>query len=162
MSFRTVALETPRLCRSTRVLEPIGSLVETKSATMARSTSKRRSSALPMCSPTPHTQLALILRSSTAGIPRERLFAWRTGWLRLAFGCDDDACGEESRDRWVMMFKGVRDCRPYPDHGLSHRQWAQIPPRQIRLDELVTTTTVLALDRLLSEAHTVLGALVPP
>src|SRR5947209_7657498 len=46
MSLRTVADETPRLWRSTNVLEPIGSLVATKSATMARNTSKRRSSAL--------------------------------------------------------------------------------------------------------------------
>ena len=60
-----------------------------------------------------------------------------------------------------MIFKGVRDGRPYPDHGLSHRQWAQIPPRQIRLDELVTTTTVLALDRLLSEDSTFYGDLFP-
>src|SRR6202049_105303 len=60
-----------------------------------------------------------------------------------------------------MIFKGVRDGRPYPDHGLSPRQWAQIPPRQIRLDELVTTTTVLALDRLLSEDSTFYGDLFP-
>jgi Arc/MetJ family transcription regulator len=60
-----------------------------------------------------------------------------------------------------MIFKGVREGRPYPDHGLSHRQWAQIPPRQIRLDELVTTTTVLALDRLLSEDSTFYGDLFP-
>ena len=40
---------------------------------------------------------------------------------------------------------------------MSHRQWAQIPPRQIRLDELVTITTVLALDRLLSEDSTFYG-----
>jgi Arc/MetJ family transcription regulator len=60
-----------------------------------------------------------------------------------------------------MIFKGVRDGRPYPDHGLSRRQWAQIPPRQIRLDELVTTTTVLALDRLLSEDSTFYGDLFP-
>ena len=59
-----------------------------------------------------------------------------------------------------MIFKGVRDGKPYPEHGLSYRQWAQIPPRQIRLDELVTTTTVLALDRLLSEDSTVLHARV--
>jgi len=58
-----------------------------------------------------------------------------------------------------MIFKGVRDGRPYPEHGLSHRQWAQIPPRQIRLDELVMTTTVLALDRLLSEDSTFYGDL---
>ena len=48
MSLRTVADETPRLCRSTSDFEPIGSLVETKSATIARSTSKRRSSAVPI------------------------------------------------------------------------------------------------------------------
>jgi Arc/MetJ family transcription regulator len=60
-----------------------------------------------------------------------------------------------------MIFKGVRDGKPYPDHGLSQRQWAQIPPRQIRLDELVTTTTVLALDRLLSEDSTFYGDLFP-
>jgi Arc/MetJ family transcription regulator len=60
-----------------------------------------------------------------------------------------------------MIFKGVRDGRPYPEHGLSHRQWAQIPPQQIRLDELVTTTTVLALDRLLSEDSTFYGDLFP-
>ena len=60
-----------------------------------------------------------------------------------------------------MIFKGVREGKPYPDHGLSQRQWAQIPPRQIRLDELVTTTTVLALDRLLSEDSTFYGDLFP-
>ena len=48
-----------------------------------------------------------------------------------------------------------------PDHGLTHRDWARIPPRQIRLDELVTTTTVLALDRLLSEDSTFYGDLFP-
>ncbi|EKF23206.1 putative transcription regulator of the Arc/MetJ class [Mycolicibacterium hassiacum DSM 44199] len=60
-----------------------------------------------------------------------------------------------------MIFKGVRDDRPYPDHGLSQRQWAQIPPRQVRLDELVTTKSVLALDRLLSEDSTFYGDLFP-
>jgi Arc/MetJ family transcription regulator len=60
-----------------------------------------------------------------------------------------------------MIFRGVRDGKPYPDHGLSHREWSRIPPRQIRLDELVTTTTVLALDRLLSEDSTFYGDLFP-
>jgi Arc/MetJ family transcription regulator len=60
-----------------------------------------------------------------------------------------------------MIFKGVRDGKPYPDHGLSYRDWSRIPPRQIRLDELVTTTTVLALDRLLSEDSTFYGDLFP-
>ena len=60
-----------------------------------------------------------------------------------------------------MIFKGVRDGNPYPEHNLTYRQWAQIPPRQIRLAELVTTTTVLALDRLLSEDSTFYGDLFP-
>ena len=60
-----------------------------------------------------------------------------------------------------MIFKGVRDGKPYPEHGLSYKDWSQIPPQQIRLDELVTTTTVLALDRLLSEDSTFYGDLFP-
>ena len=60
-----------------------------------------------------------------------------------------------------MIFRGVRDGKPYPEHGLTSREWASIPPRQIRLDELVTTTTVLALDRLLSEDSTFYGDLFP-
>ncbi len=60
-----------------------------------------------------------------------------------------------------MIFKGVRDGKPYPEHGLSYRDWSRIPPRQIRLDEMVTTTTVLALDRLLSEDSTFYGDLFP-
>lgn len=58
-----------------------------------------------------------------------------------------------------MIFKGVREGKPYPDHALSHRGWAKIPPRQFRLDELVTVTTVLALDKLLSEDSTFYGDL---
>ena len=72
-----------------------------------------------------------------------------------------DAREADSWDWWPMIFKGVREGKPYPDHGLSYRQWSQIPPRQIRLDELVTTTTVLALDRLLSEDSTFYGDLFP-
>lgn len=60
-----------------------------------------------------------------------------------------------------MIFKGVREGKPYPEHGLSYRDWSAIPPQQIRLDELVTTTTVLALDRLLSEDSTFYGDLFP-
>ncbi|RPA13013.1 type II toxin-antitoxin system VapB family antitoxin [Gordonia sp. OPL2] len=58
-----------------------------------------------------------------------------------------------------MIFKGVREGKPYPDHGLSARAWAKIPPRQFRLDELTTVTTVLALDKLLSEDSTFYGDL---
>lgn len=58
-----------------------------------------------------------------------------------------------------MIFKRVRDGKPYPDHDVSGRTWASIPPRQFRLGELSTTTTVLALDRLLSEDSTFYGDL---
>ncbi|MGO3326449.1 type II toxin-antitoxin system VapB family antitoxin [Gordonia sp. (in: high G+C Gram-positive bacteria)] len=58
-----------------------------------------------------------------------------------------------------MIFKGVHEGRPYPDHGLSPRDWAKIPPRQFRLDQLTTVTTVLALDKLLAEDSTFYGDL---
>lgn len=60
-----------------------------------------------------------------------------------------------------MIFKEVRDGRPYPDHGFSTRDWARIPPRQVRLDELVTTKRELALDKLLDEDSTFYGDLFP-
>ena len=60
-----------------------------------------------------------------------------------------------------MIFKDVREGRPYPDHGLSMRDWARIPPRQIRLDELVTTKRELRLDTLLDEDSTFYGDLFP-
>ena len=60
-----------------------------------------------------------------------------------------------------MIFKGTMDGKPYPDHGLSLREWSKIPPRQVRLDEIVTTTRVLELDRLLSEDSTFYGDLFP-
>jgi Arc/MetJ family transcription regulator len=87
--------------------------------------------------------------------------AWRICWLRLASAHGEAvATWDESKDSGVI-FKGVLDGKPYPNHGLSYRQWSQIPPRQIRLDELVTTTTVLQLDRLLSEDSTFYGDLFP-
>lgn len=61
----------------------------------------------------------------------------------------------------VVIFKAVSDGRPYPDHGLTTRQWADIPPRPIRLDQLVTTKRELALDRLLAEDSTFYGDLFP-
>jgi Arc/MetJ family transcription regulator len=60
-----------------------------------------------------------------------------------------------------VIFKKVSEGRPYPDHGLTTKQWADIPPRQIRLDELVTTKRELALDRLLAEDSTFYGDLFP-
>ena len=43
-----------------------------------------------------------------------------------------------------MIFKAVGDGRPYPDHGLeTARDWADVPPRMVRLEELVTTKRFL-------------------
>ncbi len=58
-----------------------------------------------------------------------------------------------------MIFKDVRTGRPYPEHGLSMRDWARIPPRQVRMDALVTTTRELRLDTLLDEDSTFYGDL---
>jgi Arc/MetJ family transcription regulator len=46
-------------------------------------------------------------------------------------------------------------------HGQVEERRAGDHPRQIRLDELVTTTKVLALDRLMSEDSTFYGDLFP-
>ena len=59
-----------------------------------------------------------------------------------------------------MIFKEVGDGRPYPDHGVeTAKQWSDVPPRQIRLDELVTTKRTLDLAQLLSEDSTFYGDL---
>jgi Arc/MetJ family transcription regulator len=60
-----------------------------------------------------------------------------------------------------VIFKAVHQGRPYPDHGLSPRDWAKIPPRTIRLDELTTTKRQLELDHLLDEDSTFYGDLFP-
>ena len=60
-----------------------------------------------------------------------------------------------------LIFKAVRNGRPYPDHGLATRDWASIPPRQVRLDTLITTKKELALDALLAEDSTFYGDLFP-
>lgn len=58
-----------------------------------------------------------------------------------------------------MIFKAVGDQRPYPEHGYTSRQWAEIPPRQIRLDQLVTTKINLDLNQLLADDSTFYGDL---
>ena len=59
-----------------------------------------------------------------------------------------------------MIFAGVGDGRPYPDHGYdTPKQWADIAPRPVRLDELVTTKRTLDLSALLSEDSTFFGDL---
>jgi Arc/MetJ family transcription regulator len=59
-----------------------------------------------------------------------------------------------------VIFKGVSEGRPYPDHGRdSLKQWAEIAPRLVRLDQLVTTRRTLDLGALLSEDSTFFGDL---
>jgi Arc/MetJ family transcription regulator len=58
-----------------------------------------------------------------------------------------------------VIFKRVGSGRPYPDHGLSAREWAALPPRQVRLDQLVTTKDTLDLALLLDEDSTFFGDL---
>ena len=59
-----------------------------------------------------------------------------------------------------MIFKAVGDGRPYPDHNLTTpKQWAEVPPRTVRLDELVTTKRTLDLEALLSDDSTFYGDL---
>jgi Arc/MetJ family transcription regulator len=60
-----------------------------------------------------------------------------------------------------MIFKAVREGRPYPDHGLSARDWANVAPRTVRLDELTTTKRQLELDHLLDDDSTFYGDLFP-
>ena len=60
-----------------------------------------------------------------------------------------------------MIFKSVRDGRPYPEHGYTLKQWADIPPRAVRLDQLVTTKLELGLDRVLANDSTFYGDLFP-
>jgi Arc/MetJ family transcription regulator len=58
-----------------------------------------------------------------------------------------------------VIFKRVGDGRPYPDHGLGPRDWAALPPRPVRLDDLVTTTDTLQLADLLDEDSSFYGVL---
>ena len=56
-----------------------------------------------------------------------------------------------------MIFRAVGEGRPYPDHGLSTRDWAAIPPTQVQLDNLITVKRTLDLDVLLAEDSTIYG-----
>lgn len=57
-----------------------------------------------------------------------------------------------------MIFKAVGAGQPYPDHGLVEpKDWAHLPPRAIRLDELITTKATLDLQALLSLDSTFYG-----
>lgn len=69
--------------------------------------------------------------------------------------------GNDERPRIAgVIFRGVGEGRPYPDHGLvTPKDWSTVPPRQVRLDELVTTKKTLSLDSLLSDDSTFYGDL---
>ena len=56
-----------------------------------------------------------------------------------------------------MIFRAVGEGRPYPDHGLTTRDWASLPPSQVQLDHLITTKKTLDLDVLLAEDSTFYG-----
>ena len=60
-----------------------------------------------------------------------------------------------------MVFKQVGDGRPYPDHARTGREWAEIPPRPVRLDQLITTKNVLDLNGVLATDSTFYGDLFP-
>lgn len=61
-----------------------------------------------------------------------------------------------------MIFKAVGESRPYPDHGLvSPSDWSGVAPRQVRLDQLITTKTTLDLATLLDADSTFYGDLFP-
>ena len=59
-----------------------------------------------------------------------------------------------------VIFKKVAEGRPYPEHGReTPRDLADVPPRMVRLDDLVTTKKNLDLGLLLSEDSTFYGDL---
>jgi Arc/MetJ family transcription regulator len=60
-----------------------------------------------------------------------------------------------------VVFKQVGDGRPYPDHARTGREWAEIPPRPVRLDQLITTKNVLDLHSVLATDSTFYGDLFP-
>ena len=62
---------------------------------------------------------------------RRQTVGWRLGWA----GRRPVHAGQRA-EVGSLIFKAVRDGKPYPDHGLSTRDWAMIPPRQVRMDEL--------------------------
>lgn len=64
----------------------------------------------------------------------------------------------ESSYNLAVIFKAVGEGRPYPVHDrVSPRDWRDITPRMVRLDELITTKRTLDLGALLSEDSTFYG-----
>src|SRR5688500_12677590 len=151
---------------------------------MARSTSRRRSSwatvtpprtGRPACGAPPGragpgTRTARVPGQHTSAAPLRRVARGRPHpppWRRRAarptarVGRSVPPSRGQRAEVGALIFKAVRDGRPYPDHGLSHRDWAMIPPRQVRMDTLTTTKKELALDALPADDSTFYGDLFP-
>lgn len=78
----------------------------------------------------------------------------------MATAIDDQDCRRlRSPKIGQVIFKRVGEGRPYPEHGTTSRAWSQVPPRQVRLDQLVTTKDTLKLTSLLDEDSTFYGDL---
>ncbi|MEO6822245.1 MAG: type II toxin-antitoxin system VapB family antitoxin [Candidatus Nanopelagicales bacterium] len=60
-----------------------------------------------------------------------------------------------------MIFKAVGDHRPYPEELSRRALWAEVPPRVVRLADLVTVKRTLDLETLLDEQSTFFGDLFP-
>jgi Arc/MetJ family transcription regulator len=96
-------------------------------------------------------------RADLVDLGRARVLGHRAN---LARRLASSALPESSRHTVTpVIFKAVGDSRPYPDHGYTTRQWSTVPPRLVRLDELVTTKRELDLQMLLSEDSTFYGDL---
>lgn len=58
-----------------------------------------------------------------------------------------------------VIFKAVGAGKPYPEHGATAREWGDIAPTQVRLDQLVTIKRELDLEALIAEDSTFFGDL---
>ena len=58
-----------------------------------------------------------------------------------------------------VIFKAVGDRKPYPEHHSTQRQWGELAPTQVRLDQLVTTKRELDLEHLFADDSTFFGDL---
>ena len=61
----------------------------------------------------------------------------------------------------AVIFKSVGDGRPYPWDPARDAQWAEVPPRLVRLADLITVKRTLDLETLLDEHSTFFGDLFP-
>lgn len=60
-----------------------------------------------------------------------------------------------------MIFKAVGDGPPYPTEATRGADWSEVPPRLVRLSDLITVKRTLDLEALLDEHSTFFGDLFP-